>query len=319
MFKQWGKKLYAESVDGNNGGAGAPANVQAPDALFDNPGNAGGSPQAGATPSAGASGDSANASAGNIKIPENWKDALPDDLKSQPWLKNITTVETLAKSYQHAQKLIGADKIPVPNPKTATPEEWKNIYSKLGLSEKVEEYKLDLDKGVEIAPEFLKELTPVLHANGILPHQAKALVEWFDKADKKAFESEVETLKTKQMEEITNLKKEWGSQYSEEVAKAKAALVEFTTPEERETIRKLGFGNNTHLIKILAKAGNMLSEDKIKGEGGLGGGLPTPNQAKAEAASIMADKNSPYWKADHPQHKELKTKVTKLFEIAASI
>ena len=52
------------------------------------------------------------------KSPEtntDWKASLSDEIRADKSLENIKDIESLAKSYVHAQKLVGAEKIPVPN------------------------------------------------------------------------------------------------------------------------------------------------------------------------------------------------------------
>ena len=49
------------------------------------------------------------------KVATDWKESLSEELRSDKSLENIKDIEGLAKSYVHAQKLVGADKIPVPN------------------------------------------------------------------------------------------------------------------------------------------------------------------------------------------------------------
>ena len=51
----------------------------------------------------------------------DWKASLSDEIRNEKSLENISDIESLAKGYVHAQKLVGADKIPVPN-KFATEE-----------------------------------------------------------------------------------------------------------------------------------------------------------------------------------------------------
>jgi hypothetical protein len=51
--------------------------------------------------------------------PVGFLDSLPEDLRMEPSLRNFTDPASLAKSYVHAQRMIGADKIPLPG-KTAT-------------------------------------------------------------------------------------------------------------------------------------------------------------------------------------------------------
>ena len=61
----------------------------------------------------------------------DWKASLSDEIRNEKSLENISDIESLAKSFVHAQKLVGADKIPVPN-KFATEDDWNKVYEKLG-------------------------------------------------------------------------------------------------------------------------------------------------------------------------------------------
>ena len=72
----------------------------------------------------------------------NWRESLPDDLRDDPSLKSIQDVPGLAKSFIHAQKMVGADKIPVPT-EHATKEDWDAVYSKLGRPATPDDYKVE--------------------------------------------------------------------------------------------------------------------------------------------------------------------------------
>ena len=45
----------------------------------------------------------------------DWKQSIPEDIRADKSLESIKDVGSLAKSYIHAQKLVGSDKIPIPN------------------------------------------------------------------------------------------------------------------------------------------------------------------------------------------------------------
>ena len=64
----------------------------------------------------------------------DWLDSIEESLKTEPSLSDIKDVNSLAKSYVHAQKMIGADKIVMPNDKS-TDDEWNDFYEKLGRPE----------------------------------------------------------------------------------------------------------------------------------------------------------------------------------------
>ena len=59
----------------------------------------------------------------------NFKDSIPEEYKEEKSLENINSMDDLVKSYLHAQKLVGANKIPVPN-KHATEEDWNEVFKR---------------------------------------------------------------------------------------------------------------------------------------------------------------------------------------------
>jgi len=59
--------------------------------------------------------------------PVGFLDSLPEDLRNEPSLRLFSDPASLAKSYVHAQRMIGADKIPLPG-KSATDDEWRQVY-----------------------------------------------------------------------------------------------------------------------------------------------------------------------------------------------
>ena len=63
---------------------------------------------------------------------KTWRDSLPDDLKNNATLANFDNVENLAKSYVHAQSVIGKKGVIKPGEK-ASDEEWGNFYKELGV------------------------------------------------------------------------------------------------------------------------------------------------------------------------------------------
>ena len=60
----------------------------------------------------------------------SFQDLIPESFKEEKSLSNFNNMEDFVKSYLHAQKLVGADKIPVPN-KHATDEDWNEVFKKL--------------------------------------------------------------------------------------------------------------------------------------------------------------------------------------------
>jgi len=92
----------------------------------------------------------------------DWKANLSDEIRADKSLENIKDIEGLAKSYVHAQKLVGSDKIPVPN-KFATDKDWDAVYEKLGRPADAAGYKYDLPEDQKIDEASLKNFSDQAH------------------------------------------------------------------------------------------------------------------------------------------------------------
>ena len=59
----------------------------------------------------------------------DFKTLIPEEYREEKSLQNFSNMDDFVKSYLHSQKLVGADKIPVPN-KMATDDDWKAVYDR---------------------------------------------------------------------------------------------------------------------------------------------------------------------------------------------
>ena len=76
----------------------------------------------------------------------DWKASLSEDLRNDPSLSSISDVGSLAKSFVHAQRMVGADKVAIPKD-DASPDDWNEYYNRLGRPEKYEISKPQLAEG----------------------------------------------------------------------------------------------------------------------------------------------------------------------------
>lgn len=312
---------------GNNGGAGSGASgaaggsgsAGAPDLLFgDNKGQSGngagnGTGQGGQNPNP-PTGENPNA----VVIPANWKEALPPELRDEGFMKNVPDIPTLVKNYANAQKMIGADKVPIPT-KHATEAEWREVDYKLGLPRELAEYKIEVDKDVEenMDKPFMEAFRAEAHKVGLLPKKAEALVKWFAETNKKAWADINAQRQQETNDGMQSLKREWGRAEESKVVAAKAAMKEFCTPEEQQFLKDAGLGQNPKFLRIMAKVGESLSEDKLRGAGGGGfeGGM-TPAQAQEKINEVRANIKHPYWNPEHENHIAAKKEMNNLFNWA---
>lgn len=105
------------------------------------------------------------------------------------------------------------------------------------------------------------------------------------------------------------LKREWGPAYDKNLNMARAAVRDFGGEEAFQILNQYGLGDNPVILKMLAKAGSTLGEDKISGNGNNSLEI-TAEQAQVELAQIMGNQERPYWKGPaHPGYEKDKARI----------
>ena len=108
----------------------------------------------------------------------NFQELIPEKYKEEKALQNFTSIDDFVKSYLSAQKLVGANKVAIPN-KMATDEDWDEVYKKLGRPDKPDDYKYSF-KDDEINQDQLKSFNETAHRIGLLPKQAERIIKFYN-------------------------------------------------------------------------------------------------------------------------------------------
>ena len=243
----------------------------------------------------------------------NFKDLIPEGFKEEKSLDNFNNMEDFVKSYLHAQKLVGADKIPVPN-KHATDEDWNEVFKKLGAPDTPEDYKYNL-KDVELDQNQVKEFNKAAHQLGLLPKQAEGLIKFYNEMNGNNAASQEEAAAEAQLQTETELKAEFGPQFNKRLDQAKKLAVNSLGSEFLEnTYLKDGsrLGDNIKVIKAFSELADKLSEDEIiKGDGSE---YMTAKDIEKEINELTQE-GSAYWSKTHPNHNKAVQEVLKLREM----
>ena len=242
----------------------------------------------------------------------NFKELIPEKYKEEKALQNFTSIDDFVKSYLSAQRLVGANKVAIPN-KMATDEDWEEVYSKLGRPAKPEDYKYSFSEE-EINQDQLKNFNETAHRIGLLPKQAERIIKFYNEMNTQAEVDNQKAFEAKQAEAMTDLKKEFGPTYTKRLDQAKKLAVETLGSEMlNNTIMKDGsrLGDNVSVIKAFSMLADKLSEDEIiKGEGSS---YQTASEIEKEISELTED-GSPYWQKTHPNHAKTVDRVFKLRE-----
>ena len=230
----------------------------------------------------------------------DWKASLSDEIRADKSLENIKDVEGLAKSYVHAQKLVGADKIPVPN-KHATEEDWKEVYKKLGRPEDASGYKYDLPEDQTIDETALKNFSDQAHKLGLLPGQANGMVKFYNEMTAASLQEQDSIAVAARENSVKELKQEWGQAYDQKISQANNLAKTAGIGELFDTNLADGtkLGDNPVMIKAFAELAAKMGEDSITQSSGPI--YQTPAQIEKEIGNLT-QAGSAYWDKTHPNH-----------------
>ena len=73
-----------------------------------------------------------------------WKDSISEVYRNDPNIQKFSEADALPKSYINAVRMIGQDKMIVPN-KNFTEDQWEEAYIKMGRPDSAEKYSLDVN------------------------------------------------------------------------------------------------------------------------------------------------------------------------------
>ena len=243
----------------------------------------------------------------------NFRDLIPENFREEKALDNFNNMEDFVKSYLHAQKLVGADKIPVPN-KHSTDEDWNEVFKRLGAPSDPNDYKYDL-KDQEMDQGQVQEFNKTAHRLGLLPKQAEGLIKFYNEMNVNNAASQEEAAAQSQMNVEAELKKEFGPQFNKRLDQAKRLAVNSLGQDFLEnTYLKDGsrLGDNLNVIKAFSDLADKLSEDPIIQ--GDGTSYMTAKDIEKEITELTQE-GSAYWDKNHINHQKAVDEVLKLREM----
>ena len=253
------------------------------------------------------------AQAPSTPAPE-WVSSIDESLRGEATLHKFKSPSELAKSYIEAQKFIGSDKIAVPG-KYATPEEYKKVFSKLGLPESADKYEINLKNKEVFSDTDIKGLKEVAHKNNLLPSQVQALAEYLEQ-DATAYNNTIVEKATQEAKaNMDSLKQEWGDKYESKVDDAKFAIKHFGGDDMLNHIVNMGMSSDRQLISFLAKIGGAFKGDTLPGATQINNsGRMTPGEASNALDGMRL--NPIAMDANHPQHAAMVRDMERLAVLA---
>ena len=245
---------------------------------------------------------------------------LPEEIRDHPSLQSINDVGNLGLSFVNAQRLIGADKIPLP--KNPTEDDLNNIYTKLGKPEQPSGYEIKAD-GQILTEEDVNTYTDIAHKLGLSKTQANGILDYYRSSIQQTTEAMSKDAQQQKQQIEQNLKAEWGADYDAKVNQANRAVADIAGQDLLDMVLQDGtkVGNHPAFIKAFASFADfktsVTKEDTIS-ENSVNYRMSTA-EAKSKLDAIMSDKTHAYWdrKAPAPIREKAVKEVQDLFEMTS--
>ena len=242
-------------------------------------------------------------------VAKSWKEAISEEFRNDPNISKFTEIDALAKSYINATRMIGQDKVAVPN-ENSTEDQWNEVYSKLGRPESSDKYVLDAKSEVVPMDEnAIKIFAETSYKLGLNNKQAQGILDFYKNSIEQTSQQSKIDVETAQAQAEQQLRQEWGKSFDDNVKKAgslaKANLgVEILDMQLQNGTR---LGDHPDIIKGFAKIADMMSEDKIVSTESEN--VDQGKDLEQEISRIMNDRSGPYWNKGHPDHDKIVQQV----------
>ena len=242
-------------------------------------------------------------------VAKSWKDTISEEFRNDPNISKFTEIDALANSYINATRMIGQDKVAVPN-ESSTDDQWQEVYGKLGRPESPDKYKLEVQS--ETAPlddTAIKQFAENAHQLGLNNKQAQGILEFYKNSMEGSIQQARVDTETAQANAEQELRKEWGRSYDENIKKAGAIAKANMSEDILNMELKDGtrIGDHPSVIKGFASIANLMSEDKLVSTESEN--VDRGTDYEAEISKLVNDRDGPYWNKSHPDHDKVVQQV----------
>lgn len=246
----------------------------------------------------------------------DWRSAIPETLRNDPSLSTFKDVGSLAQSLVETKRMLGS-RIPLPNA-NSKPEDWAEIYNKLGRPETPDKYELppkEQMSGLELDPNLTKAFLAKFHERGLTSKQVSGILQDYAGMATAQQQQQAEQQQQALQAGQEALRKEWGAGYNDHLAMAQQAVTQLGGAELKEHLNRTGMGNDPVLIKLFATIGKKLGDDTLHGTSTRL--THSPGEAKQAIADLQSDPAfmKQWMDKRAPGHDAAVARMTSLFEL----
>jgi len=251
-------------------------------------------------------------------INANFRGAMSEDYSTHASMADYQDLDGWGKSHINQQKLIGGDKLPMPQDSWGK-EEWADFNRKIGMPVDAKGYELEAHKtATEEDMEWFAEL-----AHGKLNLSKKQANDLWNEINGRTGGA-MEANQTKNQaaldEGMKTLREEWGTNFQPMVDATNKGLQRMDEDGRfRKFMKESGLNKHPEMLRFAHKVAASFNEDRVPGDTQS----PMPmnkEQAKAQLNKIFSeaqkDPKHPLMNKKDPSHEDIVKKITKLSEAA---
>lgn len=220
------------------------------------------------------------------ELREGWTGILDEDIREEKCLATIKDVKSMARSYVHAQKMVGKDKIGIPN-EASSEADWEAYHVAGGRPTTPEDY--NFTKPDELSEEHYNQdlanaYQSLFYKLGLSQKQADEIFAFNTKSIISAVTKQTQDSELAMSDLVNGLKTEWGQAYDQKIHLGNVAIEKGTNedPDFKERLTQK-YGNDPDFIKCMANLGGMFMEaSPVKPEM-----IPTPGDLQERVDEEM--------------------------------
>jgi hypothetical protein len=249
---------------------------------------------------------------------KDWMSGISEEYRSSASISNAKDVNDLAKQVVNLEKVLGKPKVSLPS-EDWQQSEWDEFYSKIGRPESYEGYELSFNSDtIQFADDDKKSLAESFHKAGLSKQQASQVFQSIAEREVNLSQSIEDKFSANEANAREVLQKEWGQDFETNLKLSSAALNKLLPSDAVELVQEK-YGNDPHLIQLLANAGHaMMDDSEFKGTL-QSSSWTNPISAKSEIDQLKLDGQfiGALTDVSNPGHKAAVQKWTDLHKVAA--
>lgn len=192
--------------------------------------------------------------ANETKTPQSFAESFSGDDSKYVGDKGWKTPSDMLKSYRELETF-SSNRVSLP--KDGDEESWRNLYNKIGMPEKEEDYNVE---GID--EQYKKDLQALLFKNHVLPKDANNLVKDYEVFAKSQIEAQQKLAQENSKKEYDEVVSEWGDKADKNKELVKRGAKLLGLDDDVLTTLELAIGTK-NFMHSMQKLGESISEDNI--------------------------------------------------------